>query len=147
MDKYFYLTREILNQTTDLESNLSDASKKILERIGSVSSALAPRLVDDMKALSPNDVEDVLKIIYEKISKGQIESFLYSLIFVQMKESQTGIINAISKASKKIAPADVISLKNMNNCNSEMVEPLLKILVESGKMKKDVLKEFTREGK
>lgn len=147
LDKYFYLTREILNQTTDLESNLSDASKKILERIGSVSSALAPRLVDDMKALSPDDIEDVFKIVYEKISQGQIESFLYSLIFVQMKESQTGIINAISKANKKIEPADMISLKNMNDCNSELIEPLLKALVESGKMKKDILNEFTKVGK
>lgn len=147
LDKYFYLTREILNQTTELESNLSDASKKILERIGSVSSALAPRLVDDMKALSPDDIEDVLKIVYEKISQGQIESFLYSLIFVQIKESQIGIINAISKANKKIEPADMISLKNMNDCNSELIEPLLKALVESGKMKKDILNEFTKEGK
>nr|WP_308626601.1 P-loop NTPase fold protein [uncultured Eisenbergiella sp.] len=147
LDKYFYLTREILNQTTDLESNLSDASKKILERIGSVSSALAPRLVDDMKALSPDDIEDVLKIVYEKISQGQIESFLYSLIFVQMKESQIGIINAISKSNKKIEPADMISLKNMNDCNSELIEPLLNALVESGKMKKDILNEFTKEGK
>lgn len=147
LDKYFYLTREILNQTTDLESNLSDASKKILERIGSVSSALAPRLVDDMKALNPDDIEGVLKIVYEKISQGQIESFLYSLIFVQMKESQIGIINAISKSNKKIEPADMISLKNMNDCNSELIEPLLKALVESGKMKKDILNEFTKEGK
>lgn len=147
LDKYFYLTREILNQTTDFESELSDASKSILERIGSVSSARAPKLVEDIKILSPDDTEDVLKVIYEKIKQGKIESFLYSLIYVQMKEAQSGIIDAISKTSKKFEASDVPSLKSMYNCNGELVKPLLLNLVENKKMKDAVMKEITKEGK
>lgn len=147
LDKYFYLTREILNQTTDLESDLSAASKKILERIGSVSSALAPRLVEDMKTLSPDDIEDVLKIVYEKICQGKIESYLFSQIFIQMEDSRNGIINSISKSSKPIEPADVASLKSMYMCNRDVVEPALNALVENGKLKNTIMKEITKEGK
>lgn len=146
LDKYFYLTREILNQSTDLESDLSAASKKILERIGSVSSALAPRLVEDMKTLSPDDIEDVLKIVYEKIGQGKIESYLYSQLFIQMEDSRNGILNSISKSSKPIEPADMASLKSMYKCDRDMVEPILNVLVENGKLKNSVLKEITKEG-
>lgn len=147
LDKYFYLTREILNQKSDIESNLSDESKRMLERIGSATVALAPRIVDDIKAMNPDDIEDVLKIVYEKIGQGQIESYLYSLIFVHMQESQGEIIRAIKKLNKNIEPAEIVSLKSMYKINSELVGELLKTLVQSGKMKEELLKEFTKEGK
>lgn len=147
LDKYFYLTREILNRKSDIESNLSDESKRILERIGSATVALAPRIVDDIKAMNPDDIEDVLKIVYEKIAQGQIESYLYSLIFVHMQESQSEIIRAIKKSNKNIEPAEMVSLKSMYKINSELVGELLNTLVQSGKMKEELLKEFTKEGK
>lgn len=147
LDKYFYLTREILNQKSDIESNLSDESKRMLERIGSATVALAPRIVDDIKAMNPDDIEDVLKIVYEKIGQGQIESYLYSLIFAHMQESQREIIRAIKKSNKNIEPAEIVSLKSMYKINSELVEELLKTLVQGGKMKEELLKEFTKEGK
>ena len=146
LDKYFYLTREILNQSSDYESDLSDASKKILERIGSVSTALAPRLVEDMKKLNPDDIEDVLKIVCEEIKQGKIESYLYSQIFIQMENFRPSIINALSKLEVAIAPADIVSLRNMYNCAQEIVEKALIVLVERGKMTKRIIQEIKKEG-
>lgn len=40
LDRYFYLTREILIQSDDLESNLSEASKAMLDRIGHLSGSV-----------------------------------------------------------------------------------------------------------
>ena len=64
-----------------------------------------------------------------------------------MKEAQSGIIDAISKTSKKFEVSDVPSLKSMYNCNGELVKPLLLNLVENKKMKDAVMKEITKEGK
>ena len=77
LDRYFYLTREILNHIDDLENNLSEESKKILDRINSVTQGIAPGIVEDMKKLSPNDLEEVMTIILKRIRKGNVEPFLY----------------------------------------------------------------------
>lgn len=147
LDKYFYLTREILNKTTELESDLSDASKKILERIGSVSSALVPKLVDDMEKLDSADLEDVLKIIIKKTEQGKIESFLYMQIFVKLEASRNELMGAILKSNIKIGPSDMASLTSMYKCDSDIVEPILRKMVENKMMSDDVMKIVMKEGK
>ena len=146
LDKYFYLTREILNKTTELESDFSDASKNILERIGSVSSALAPKLVDDMKKLDTADLEDVLKIVIKKTEQGKIESFLYMQIFIKLEASRNELMDAILKSNIKIGPSDMASLTSMYKCDSDIVEPILKKMVVNKMMSEDVMKIVTKEG-
>ncbi|MDF2503030.1 P-loop NTPase fold protein [Clostridium sp.] len=146
LDKYFYLTREILNKTTELESDFSDASKKILERIGSVSSALVPKLLDDMKKLDPADLEDVLKIVIKKTEQGKIESFLYMQIFIKLEAYRNELMDAILKSNIKIGPSDMASLTSMYKCDSDIVEPILKKMVENKMMSEDVMKIVTKEG-
>ena len=113
LDRYFYLTREILNHIDDLENNLSEESKKILDRINSVTQGIAPGIVEDMKKLSPNDLEEVMTIILKRIRKGNVEPFLYSLIFVEFSDFRKDICDSIIDDDCNIEDGHFTALKSM----------------------------------
>ena len=146
MDKYFYLTREILNQPEEYESNLSEASKKILERLGSVSQGLALGLVDDMVMLPNHDLDDVMLIVLKRIEKGNIESYLYRLMFDQLETYRRDIVDAIRKSDKMIEPSDFSAFKAMYEQDADLISDLLSELVRSGKAKQKVVDVIVKKG-
>ena len=125
LDRYFYLTREILNQVDNLESNLSEASKLMLERIGNLSAPLAPKVVDDMKQMNSHDLEDVMIIIVRRIQKGNIESYFYALLFKEFVDYRREIVDGILEDDSKIGPTQMASLKTMYVADKSIIEELL----------------------
>ena len=134
LDKYFYLTREILTRTEELESNISEASKNILERIGTVSQGLAPKLIDDIADLGESDFSDVMSIVTKRIEKGNVESYFYALLFIRFEGSRREMKDAILKQDKKIEPGDLAVLKTIHNADEDLLPLLLEDLVISKRM-------------
>lgn len=131
LDRYFYLTREILNPKEDLESNISEASKMMLDRISNISPALAPRVVEDMKQMNSTDLDDVMTIILKRIQNGNVESYFYALLFKEINDYRSDIIENIKKDDSKMQAGDMVSLKSMYSVEQEMVDDLLqKLLVD-----------------
>lgn len=146
LDRYFYLTREILKQPDEFESNLSDASKHILERIGTISPGLAPNLVNDMAVLKSHDLDDVMSIVLKRIEKGNVESYFYGLLFDKFENYRRDIVDAIHKSDKKIEASDLPSLKLMNEKDPDLISSLLNGLVKNGRMKQSVLNAIVKKG-
>lgn len=146
LDKYFYLTREILNQPDEFESNLSETSRRILERIGTVSQGLALGLVDDMEDLYESDRNDVMQIVLKRIEKGNLESFFYGLLFVRFKDYRKDIVEAIRQSGKNIEPGDITSLKMMYEKEAELIGSLLQDLVKNNRMNQKVMDSIIGEG-
>ena len=134
LDKYFYLTREILTRTEEFESKISEASKIILERIETISQGLAPKLIDDIADLGESDYSDVMSILIKRIEKGNVESYFYALLFVTFEDGRRDIKEAILKYDKKIEPSDLAALKKMYNADMDLITPLLEDLVKSKRM-------------
>jgi len=139
LDRYFYLTREILNHVDDLENNLSEESKKILERINSVTQGIAPGIVDDMKKLSPNDLEEVMTIILKRIRKGNVEPFLYSLIFVEFSDFRKDICDAIIDDDCNIEAGHFTAFKSMYSKDGTLVSSFMDKLLEKKRIKKSIV--------
>lgn len=146
LDKYFYLTREILNQPEEYESSLSEAGKKILERLGNVSQGLAPGLVSDMVALSNHDLDEVMAIVLKRIEKGNIESYLYRLLFESLTGYRRDILDAIHKSDKKFEPSDLAAFKVIYKQEPDLVACLLDEFVSSGRMRQSMMKTIIGEG-
>lgn len=125
LDRYFYLTREILSQCDDLESNLSEASKAMLDRIGNLSAPLAPRVVEDMRLMNSNDLDDVMAIIIRRIEKGNIESYFYASLFREFTDYRKDIVDGILRDDSKIEPSQLPSLKSMYTVDKAMINELL----------------------
>ncbi len=130
LDRYFYLTREILSQGEELESNLSEASKAMLDRIGNLSAPLVPRVVDDMRQMNVGDLDDVMAIIIRRIEKGNIESYFYASLFREFTDYRKDIVDGILRDENKIEPSQMSSLKSMYTTDKVMISELLdKLLV------------------
>lgn len=144
LNKYFYLTRESLNKQDDIESDLSEASRNILERIGKFNPGLAKGIITDMRQLHQDDLEDVMKIVIKKIASGNIESNVYGLLFKEFLEYRKEVIEAIQKCSRKVEPGDFACLKGMYSIDKELVGELINNLVENKlmtiKMKEKIIK-------
>ena len=125
LDKYFYLTREILKKQDDIESELSEESRKLLERIGKFNPGLADGIMKDMKELCPSDLEDVMKVLIKKIESGDVESNVYSLLFVNFSDYRGEIIEAIKKADKSLEAGDLPSFRAMYSEDQDAIEHLL----------------------
>lgn len=125
LNKYFYLTREILKKQDDIESDLSEESRKLLERIGRFNPGLADGIMRDMKELRSSDREDVMKVLIKKIESGDIESNVYSLLFVNFSDYRGEIIEAIKRAAKPLEAGDLPSFKAMYSEDKDAIENLL----------------------
>lgn len=146
LDKYFYLTREILNQPEESESNLSDASKKILERIGTISQGLAPKLIEDMGRLHSYELDDVMAIIIKRIEKGNVESYFYGHIFEKFENYRRDIVEAVRKADNKFDPGDLPVFRFMYKEDGEMISELLNDMVKTKRMSKKVMDSIVKKG-
>lgn len=146
LDKYFYLTREILNQPEEYESSLSEAGKKILERLGNISQGLAPGLVSDMVALSNHDLDEVMAIVLKRIEKGNIESYLYRLLFERLTGYRRDILDAIRKSDKMFEPSDLAAFKVIYKQEPDLVACLLDEFVSSGRMRQSMMETIIGEG-
>lgn len=139
LDRYFYLTREILNQVDDIESNLSEASKLILERISSISVPLAPKVVEDMKQMNPGDLEDVMAIVIKRIQKGNLDSYFYSLLFIEFNDYRREIVEGILKNDRKIEASQLPSLKSMYNADKTLISELMDKLLSDKRITKAII--------
>lgn len=139
LDRYFYLTREILNQVEDLESNLSEASKMMLDRIGSILPALASKVVEDMKQMNSVDLDDVMAIVIKRIQKGNIDSYFYALLFKEFDDYRSGIIEGIKKDDSKIEAGQMASLKSMYCIDKNMVDDLLQKMLTDKRISQSII--------
>ena len=142
LDRYFYLTREILIQSDDLESNLSEASKAMLDRIGHLSAPLVPRVVNDMRQMNSSDLDDVMTIIIKRIEKGNIESYFYASLFKEFTDYRRDIIDGILKDESKIEPSQLPSLKSMYTADQAITGELLDKLLSDKRITQAVIKKI-----
>ncbi len=142
LDRYFYLTREILIQGDDWESNLSEASKAILDRIGHLSAPLVPRVVNDMRQMNSSDLDDVMAIIIKRIEKGNIESYFYASLFKEFTDYRRDIIDGILKDESKIEPSQLPSLKSMYTVDQAITNELLDKLLSDKRITQAVTKKI-----
>lgn len=142
LDRYFYLTREILIQGDDLESNLSEASKAMLDRIGHLSAPLVPRVVNDMRQMNSGDLDDVMAIIIRRIEKGNIESYFYASLFKEFTDYRRDIIDGILKDESKIEASQLPSLKSMYTADQAITSELLDKLLSNKRITQAIIKKI-----
>lgn len=142
LDRYFYLTREILIQGDDLESNLSEASKAMLDRIGHLSAPLVPRVVNDLRQMNSGDLDDVMAIIIRRIEKGNIESYFYASLFKEFIDYRRDIIDGILKDESKIEASQLPSLKSMYTADQAITSELLDKLLSDKRITQAVIKKI-----
>lgn len=146
LDRYFYLTREILNTQNEITVDLSTSAKKVLEKIGSISKANVPGLIDDIKALSVSDLDNVMVVILSKIEKKAINVYVYSQLYLTFEDYRQQICEAILKSDYKIKAPDIPLYKEMYRSDRNSINNFLEELQTRGRIKENALNEIINEG-
>ena len=127
LDKYFYLTRESLKKSEVDISNLSVATKDILERIGNATRGLIKGIIIDLSGLSAVDQTGVFSVLLPKISKGEVELYIIRELFIAFEAYRDRICESMEKMNVKIAVGSIPALKDMRKADKDKIDSLLKI--------------------
>ena len=147
LEKYFYLTRENLKNTSVDESGLSKNTKEILERIGRAQSGQMVAIIEDMKKLIAEEISDVFKIIIPKIEKGEMKFFVIRELFLNFDTYRGKIADAIGKIAVKIKPADMAALRTMYNTDSNCLNEVLDSMLKRGTLTVEQIKDIKEKRK
>ena len=145
LDKYFYLTRENLNQRDIDLSSFSSNTKYVLERIGNAKSGLMSSIIDEVKALNSEEIKDVLNVVVSKIEKGELKYFVIRDFYVNFESYRDKIANALTKSSINIGAPEMAALRTMYQTDSKNLENTFDEMVSKGTLKSNVLSDIKRK--
>lgn len=125
LDKYFYLSRELLNDNESID-NLSDGAKNILEKIGGSSEATISIVMDELKKCDNEVLNEVMEKLIPRIRKGELEWFIIRYIFETAEGYRGRIMSEIEMIPEKNLNIQCIPyLKKMFNISNECVASTL----------------------
>ena len=147
LNKYFYLTREILHSSVDIESGLSERGRALLEQFGRAKPGMIDVTLKQISELSDIEQDGIVKIILTKISQGTVESLKTAKLFVQYSNYRKDIIKTLKKANFKPSAADIPVLANMYNADSKLVSSYLYYLKNQGSIKENIAEKIMNSRK
>lgn len=145
LDKYFYLTRENLNQRDIDLSSFSSNTKYVLERIGNAKSGLMSSIIEEVKALNSEEIKDVLNVVVSKIEKGELKHFVIRDFYVNFESYRDKIANALAKSNINIGAPEMAALRTMYQTDSKNLENSFDEMVSKGTLKPNVLSDIKKK--
>lgn len=145
LDKYFYLTRENLNQRDIDFSSFSSNTKYVLERIGNAKSGLMSSIIEEAKALNSEEIKDVLNVVVSKIEKGELKYFVIRDFYIHFESYRDKIANALAKSNNVIGPSEMAALRTMYQTDSKNLEKAFVEMKSKGTMNQKVLSDIKKK--
>lgn len=145
LDKYFYLTRENLNQRDIDLSSFSSNTKYVLERIGNATSGLMSSIIEEAKALNSEEIKDVLNVVVSKIEKGELKHFVIRDFYINFESYRDKIANALAKSNIVIGAPEMAALRTMYQTDSKNLENAFDEMLSKGTMKPKVLSDIKKK--
>jgi P-loop ATPase len=145
LDKYFYLTRENLNQRDIDFSSFSSNTKYVLERIGNAKSGLMSSIIEEAKALNSEEIKDVLNVVVSKIEKGELKYFVIRDFYIHFESYRDKIANALAKSNNVIGPSEMAALRTMYQTDSKNLETAFVEMKSKGTMNQKVLSDIKKK--
>lgn len=125
LDRYFYLTRELLKTSTIDESKFTQATRDILQQFGRATRGTIKKIVSDLNELTPSEINDVFNTILPKIAEGEVEMYICRDLFNNEEEYRIQIADALSKRTEKIGIGDVPAISEMRKTDEKIIDNLL----------------------
>lgn len=130
LDKYFYLSRELLKDNDSIDS-LSDKAKNILEKIGGSSEATINSVMNELSLCEVTILDEVMEKLIPKIGKGDLDWYIIRNVFELAEGYRERIMNEIEVIPKRdLGPQCIPYLKKMVSISPECVEPVLSRIKE-----------------
>ena len=146
LDKYFYLTRELLNNSIIDDSILDSETRTILEKIGKSSRHTIKTIMDEMGQLSSEQIKNIFDILLSEIKEGKLEFYIINVLYEKFTTYRKLIMEQITAGSYNINAPDVIYLASMYKLDKSLAESYLKQLKDDDKINEKMF-EMIKGGK
>ena len=144
LDKYFYLTREALSNSSEDRAILSDKVKELLERVNSFTSGQEKQFVLDVKKCDSDEMNELMPQLERLIMNGKISPVLYQALYVEMEAYRKNIIDALKKRNTPIEMPEVPALSAMYSIDSDSITELVEYLTEKKLIKATIAKRIVK---
>ena len=133
LDKYFYLTRELLVEKPN-ENNIDTETREILSEIGKSKAYNIDNIIDKFKELEPSQIKEGFNILLPQIKDGKLENFIVKTLFVKFPEYRKSISAEIKNGEYAIGIADIPLYKTMYNNDKVEIKACLANLKANGRI-------------
>ena len=133
LDKYFYLTRELLVEKPN-ENNIDTETREMLSEIGKSKAHNIDNIIDKFKELEPSQIKEGFNILLPQIKDGKLENFIVNTLFVKFPEYRKSISAEIKNGEYSIGIADIPLYKTMYNNDKVEIKACLESLKTNGRI-------------
>lgn len=134
LDKYFYLTREMLKENIIDYSNISTETKVILEKIGKATKHNINSVIEEMSLLPREIVRESFSVLLPQIKSGKNEMYIVEHLFESFNEYQGSIIEQLTNGDYIFKVPDLPYWKKMYNTDNKKITECLEKMKESSRI-------------
>lgn len=139
LDKYFYLTRELLADKPS-EQNIDAKTKELLEEIGNSKPHNIDNILDKFSKLESSQIKEGFNILLPQIKEGKLELYIVKSMFIHFIDYRKSIINEIEKGEFIIELSDIPLYEAMYTVDKENMKECIGILKTKGRIQEKLYK-------
>lgn len=139
LDKYFYLTRELLVEKPS-EQNVDAKTKELLEEIGNSKPYNIDSIIDKFTELESSQIKEGFNILLPQIKEGKLELYIVKSIFIHFNDYRKAIINEIERGEFTIEVSDIPIYEAMYMTDKENMKECIENLKTKGRIQEKLYK-------
>jgi len=139
LDKYFYLTRELLVDKPS-EQNIDAKTKELLEEIGNSKPHNIDNIVDRFSKIESGQIKEGFNILLPQIKEGKLELYIVKSIFIHFIDYRKSIINEIEEGEFIIELSDIPLYEAMYTADKENMKKCIESLKMKGRIQEKLYK-------
>lgn len=143
LDKYFYLTRELLIEKPN-EQNIDTETREILAEIGSSKHHNIDSIVEKFKELNSSQIKEGFNVLLPQIKDKKLEVYIVKSLFVKFTEYRKSICDEIKNGEYEIGPADVGYYITMYGEDKELIKDCLDDLKLKNRIEDPIYKKIIK---
>lgn len=145
LSKYFYLSREVLENHEDISSAFNEKEREMLNSILNLKEGQEDTRITELQRMSEDSQEKIIGSVLQKFKVGEVKLSLISLIYVNYQSYQSDICNIIKTKGQDVLNIGALhQFRKMYSVNKSQIADLFSFLKEKKivdeKFEKAVLK-------
>ena len=147
LSKYFYLSRESLNNSENITASFDDSERKLLSDIINCIQGQEDARFEELKTMGQESQKKICEALIANFKTDSVNLSIMSRIFVEYKEYQNDIVTILKQKTKEFFNmASVPLIIRMRENSFEQINALLDDLEKDKKINSNYKKQITEDG-
>lgn len=131
LSKYFYLSREALENHEDISSAFNEKEREMLNSILNLKEGQEDTRITELQRMSEDSQEKIIGSVLQKFKVGEVKLSLISLIYVNYQSYQSDICDIIKTKGQDVLNIGALpQFRKMYSVNKSQIADLVSFLKE-----------------